>query len=171
MFGGQPAPATPCKLVGKRRRRSGDRRNYASKAWAKGSLAATLRQAKPRRRRVSAGQWTGPKRACRASLAGQGLAEPGPGRGADERDGRVARDLYDSGAIGKEPQKDAHAALDEAVIAAYGFAAKEGLLAQILALNAAVAPRAAAGEPVVGPGVPAGYPTPATLISAPAIGR
>jgi len=72
---------------------------------------------------------------------------------------------------GKNPLKDAHAALDKAVIAAYGFAKKKGLLAQILALNSEIAQRAAAGEQVVGPGVPAGYPTPATLISTPAIGR
>jgi hypothetical protein len=75
------------------------------------------------------------------------------------------------GQPGKNPLKDAHAALDKAVMAAYGFASRENLLAQILALNADVSQRAVVGEPVVGPGVPTSYPTPAMLISTPAIGR
>jgi hypothetical protein len=40
---------------------------------------------------------------------------------------------------GKHPLKDAHAALDEAVLAAYGFDAKKDLLAQLLELNLKVA--------------------------------
>ena len=40
---------------------------------------------------------------------------------------------------GANPLKDAHAALDTAVLAAYGFSAKKDLLAQLLALNQDVA--------------------------------
>jgi SAM-dependent methyltransferase len=58
---------------------------------------------------------------------------------------------------GKHPLKDAHAALDAAVLAAYGFDAKKDLLAQLLELNLAVAAREKAGEPVTAPGVPPGY--------------
>jgi len=58
---------------------------------------------------------------------------------------------------GKHPLKDAHAALDAAVLAAYGFDAKKDLLAQLLELNLAVAEREKAGETVTAPGVPAGY--------------
>jgi len=72
---------------------------------------------------------------------------------------------------GRNPLKDAHAALDAAVLAAYGFSSKKGLLAQLLALNEAVAERLAAGLPVCGPGVPVTYPGGSTLISADAFGR
>ena len=66
---------------------------------------------------------------------------------------------------GANPLKDAHAALDAAVLAAYGFDAKQDLLAQLLALNLAVAARLDRGEPVTAPGVPAAYPNPAALIT------
>ena len=42
---------------------------------------------------------------------------------------------------GANPLKDAHAALDAVVLAAYGFSAKKDLLAQLLELNLAVAQR------------------------------
>ncbi len=61
--------------------------------------------------------------------------------------------------------KAAHAALNAAVLAAYGFAAKADLLAQLLARNQTVAARLARAEPVTAPGLPAGFPPPATLIS------
>jgi hypothetical protein len=66
---------------------------------------------------------------------------------------------------GQNPLKDAHAALDAAVLAAYGFAPKKDLLAQILALNLDVAARLDRGEPVSGPGIPAGYPSPSSLVT------
>src|SRR5437870_11026862 len=59
---------------------------------------------------------------------------------------------------GANPLKDAHAALDIAVLAAYGFNAKKDLLAQLLALNQQVASRIDKGEPVTAPGVPESYP-------------
>ena len=66
---------------------------------------------------------------------------------------------------GKHPLKDAHAALDAAVLAAYGFSPKKDLLAQLLELNLAVAAREQAGQPVTAPGVPPTYSTPAKLIT------
>jgi len=66
---------------------------------------------------------------------------------------------------GKSPLKDAHAALDAAVLDAYGFSAKKDLLAQLLELNLAVARRIENGEPVTAPGVPPAYPDPAALIT------
>src|SRR5665213_4464945 len=66
---------------------------------------------------------------------------------------------------GKNPLKDAHAALDAAVLAAYGFDAKKDLLSQLLDLNRTVAGREKAGEPVTAPGVPPSYGDPAALIT------
>ena len=66
---------------------------------------------------------------------------------------------------GKNPLKVAHAALDSAVLAAYGFSAKRDLLAQLLALNLEVSRREQAGEPVTAPGIPPGYPDPARLVT------
>lgn len=64
---------------------------------------------------------------------------------------------------GANPLKDAHAALDAAVLAAYGFSAQKDLLAQLLALNQLVAAQIEKGEPVTAPGVPSGYPHPEKL--------
>ena len=66
---------------------------------------------------------------------------------------------------GKNPLKDAHAALDAAVLSAYGFSAKKDLLAQLLALNLSVAARIQVGESVMAPGVPPTYPTPERLVT------
>ena len=66
---------------------------------------------------------------------------------------------------GKHPLKDAHAALDAAVLAAYGFSARKDLLAQLLELNLAVAAKEKAGVPVTAPGVPPAYGDPAKLIT------
>ena len=77
---------------------------------------------------------------------------------------------------GRSPLKDAHAALDEAVLAAYGFNApnpkskienpkSDDLLAQLLALNLDVAARLGRHEPVTAPGVPPTYGDPAPLIT------
>jgi len=66
---------------------------------------------------------------------------------------------------GANPLKEAHVALDAAVLAAYGFSAKADLLAQLLELNRQVAGKIEADEPVTAPGIPASYPTPAGLIT------
>jgi hypothetical protein len=67
---------------------------------------------------------------------------------------------------GANPLKDAHAALDAAVLAAYGFSAKKDLLAQLLALNQQVAAKIEQGNPVTAPGVPPQYPDPQKLVTA-----
>lgn len=67
---------------------------------------------------------------------------------------------------GANPLKEAHAALDAAVLAAYGFTPSKDLLAQILALNLDVAARIEKGEPVTAPGVPKTYPDPQSLVTA-----
>jgi len=66
---------------------------------------------------------------------------------------------------GANPLKDAHAALDAAVLAAYGFDADKDLLAQLLDLNQSVAAKIEAGEPVTAPGVPTGFPNPDKLVT------
>ncbi|MDP1611039.1 MAG: hypothetical protein Q8M11_08250 [Sulfuritalea sp.] len=71
---------------------------------------------------------------------------------------------------GRNPLRDAHARLDAAVLAAYGFSAKGDLLQQLLDLNRAVAARVGAGDTATGPGLPSSYPDPARLISADCLG-
>jgi hypothetical protein len=66
---------------------------------------------------------------------------------------------------GRHPLKDAHAALDSAVLAAYGFDPKKDLLAQLLDLNLDVAARIDAGRPVTAPGVPPSFGDEARLIT------
>ena len=66
---------------------------------------------------------------------------------------------------GANPLKDAHAALDTAVLIAYGFSAKKDLLAQLLALNQQVAAKIEKGEPVIAPGVPKNYPDAKKLVT------
>ena len=66
---------------------------------------------------------------------------------------------------GANPLKDAHASLDTAVLAAYGFSAKKDLLAQLLALNQAVAAKIEKGEPVTAPGVSRNYPDAKQLVT------
>jgi hypothetical protein len=66
---------------------------------------------------------------------------------------------------GANPLKDAHAALDAAVLAAYGFSAKKDLLAQLLALNLEVAAKIERGDSVTAPGMPRSYPDPMKLVT------
>jgi hypothetical protein len=62
---------------------------------------------------------------------------------------------------GDNQLRAAHRALDEAVLAAYGFAADGDVLAQLLALHV----RVAADADATGPGIPPGFPDPHTLVS------
>jgi len=85
---------------------------------------------------------------------------------AMQRMGCSLRALYRSlDVAGKNPLKDAHAKLDEAVRQAYGFPAREDMLESLLALNLALAAREAAGENVVGPGLPTTAGNPASFMS------
>jgi hypothetical protein len=66
---------------------------------------------------------------------------------------------------GENPLKDAHAALDEAVLEAYGFSSKKDLLGQLLDLNLDVAQSIQRGESVTAPGVPPDFPNPDDLVT------
>lgn len=69
---------------------------------------------------------------------------------------------------GKNPIRDLHTRLDEAVSAAYGFGktpSDDAILAQLLALNHAVADRQRRGEAVTPPGLPTGIPSPETFVT------
>ena len=66
---------------------------------------------------------------------------------------------------GKHPLKDAHAALDKAVLDAYGFDAKKDLLAQLLELNLTVSALEKQGKPVTSPGIPKTYGDATNLIT------
>ncbi|WP_442481912.1 DNA methyltransferase [Aeoliella sp. SH292] len=66
---------------------------------------------------------------------------------------------------GKNPLKDAQAALDNAVLQAYGFDPRSDLLQQLLDLNLEVAARIDKGEPVTAPGIPPDYPNPSELVT------
>jgi hypothetical protein len=65
------------------------------------------------------------------------------------------RELYRSLEIpGDHPLKSAHAALDDAVRAAYGMTKEDDVLAFLLKLNGQVTSAEAEGKPVQGPGLP-----------------
>ena len=66
---------------------------------------------------------------------------------------------------GDHPFKVAHAALDDAVRAAYGMPASADPLRYLLDLNAEVADAEAAGEIVQGPGLPAAVRNPAAHVT------
>ncbi|MGO8745354.1 MAG: DNA methyltransferase [Thermoguttaceae bacterium] len=66
---------------------------------------------------------------------------------------------------GRNPLKEAHAALDAAVLAAYGFSLKKDLLGQILTLNLGVACRLDVDAPVTSPGIPPSHTDPGRLIT------
>ncbi|MDE2951271.1 MAG: N-6 DNA methylase [Chloroflexota bacterium] len=66
---------------------------------------------------------------------------------------------------GEYELRELHAALDAAVLAAYGFDPDRDILEQLLALNLEVAARIEAGEGVTAPGIPPDYPDPADLVS------
>lgn len=66
---------------------------------------------------------------------------------------------------GKNPLKDAHDALDAAVLVAFGFSARKDILQQLLDLNTLISNNLAAGKSVTGPGIPATYKNKASLIS------
>jgi len=66
---------------------------------------------------------------------------------------------------GQNPLKDAHEALDLAVISAYGFSTKRELLAQLLKLNEDVATPIKSGKPATPPGIPPGYKDRKSLIT------
>jgi SAM-dependent methyltransferase len=66
---------------------------------------------------------------------------------------------------GKDPLRDAHAALDDAVVSAYGFSQKADLLGQLLALNLEIADHIDSGRSVTGPGLPVAVIDRASFVS------
>ncbi len=71
---------------------------------------------------------------------------------------------------GRSELKDAHAALDAAVLDAYGFDPAADLLAQLLDLNLTLAATFAQGDPATPPGIPLDYPSPDDLVTEDCIG-
>lgn len=75
-----------------------------------------------------------------------------------EENGWSLRDLYQAAEVaGPHPLKDAQAALDAAVEAAYGKPADQEATEFLLEMNLALAEDEAAGETIQGSGLPAGY--------------
>lgn len=66
---------------------------------------------------------------------------------------------------GKSPLKDAHAALNAAVLKAYGFSSRGDLLQHLLDLNSELVGRISSGKTVKGPGIPSTVKNPALLVS------
>lgn len=76
------------------------------------------------------------------------------------------RELYRSLDLpGDHPLKAAHAALDDAVRAAYGMSSSADPLAYLLDLNAEVADAEAIGEVVQGPGLPTSIDNPSAYVT------
>lgn len=66
---------------------------------------------------------------------------------------------------GANPLKDAHTALDAAVLDAYGFSTRRDLLSQLLGLNEEVYRKILRGEAVTAPGLPASARNPAGFVT------
>lgn len=66
---------------------------------------------------------------------------------------------------GRHALKEAHSALDAAVMRAYSFSANRPLLNQLLELNRSVSDAERRGSSVTSPGIPSEYPTPSDLVS------
>ncbi len=76
------------------------------------------------------------------------------------------RELYKSlETPGENALRDAHAALDSAVRAAYGMKPDEDILAFLLKLNLELADKETKGEPITPPGLPQFYPDPNKLVT------
>ncbi len=76
------------------------------------------------------------------------------------------RELYKSlETPGENRLRDAHAALDAAVRAAYGMKPDEDILAFLLKLNLELADKEAKGEPITPPGLPSIYPDAKKLVT------
>lgn len=91
-------------------------------------------------------------------------------RGLSGRKGGL-RTLYRTTELpGENPLKTAQAALDAAVLEAYGFKSDANGLAQLLELNGEVTAQLAKGGTAVGPGVPPWFPRPEELVSSDYLG-
>ncbi|MDH2916408.1 MAG: class I SAM-dependent DNA methyltransferase, partial [Gallionella sp.] len=80
--------------------------------------------------------------------------------------GLSLRELYRTLELpGKNPLRDAHKTLDEAVLTAYGFSGKKDLLTQLLHLNQVVSSQITSGKDAVPPGIPPTFTNVALLNS------
>ena len=77
---------------------------------------------------------------------------------------------YTLGLPGKNLLKDAYAALDASVLAAYGFSQKVDLLEQLLRLNGEVSKAIIARTAAAPPGIPKGYLKPESLVTKDCLG-
>ena len=76
------------------------------------------------------------------------------------------RELYKSlETPGENRLRDAHAALDAAVRAAYGMKPAEDILAFLLKLNLELADKESDGKSITPPGVPKNYPDAKKLVT------
>jgi hypothetical protein len=83
-----------------------------------------------------------------------------------DANGWSLRDLYRTlETPGENRLRDAHAALDTAVRAAYGMKPDDDILALLLKLNLACAAKEEKGESIMPPGLPAWVPEPNTFVS------
>ena len=90
----------------------------------------------------------------------------GPHRQFTATNGWFLRDLYRTlETAGTNRLRDAQAALDSAVRAAYGMKESEDTLAFLLRLNLQLADEEASGQPVTVPGIPPFLSSPVTLVS------
>lgn len=84
-----------------------------------------------------------------------------------DANGWSLRELYRSLELpGENRLRDAHAALDAAVRAAYGMSAGEDILAFLLKLNLALADKEKNGEAITAPGLPGFVEAPAEFVTA-----
>lgn len=84
-----------------------------------------------------------------------------------DANGWSLRELYRSLELpGENRLRDAHAALDSAVRAAYGMSADEDILAFLLKLNLALADKERNGEAITAPGLPGFVEDPAEFVTA-----
>jgi hypothetical protein len=83
-----------------------------------------------------------------------------------QSNGWSLRELYKSlETPGENRLRDAHAALDAAVRAAYGMKPSEDILAFLLKLNLELAAKEAKGESITPPGLPKNFPDPQKLVT------
>ena len=83
------------------------------------------------------------------------------------KNGWSLRELYKTlETPGANKLRDAQAALDTAVRAAYGMNPDEDILTFLLKLNLALAEKEKQGQPITPPGLPDFYPDPPALVTA-----
>lgn len=107
-----------------------------------------------------------PTRANAKAVAAAGVGLRTKRREIMARDNWSLRELYRAAEMkGKNPLIDVQAALDDAVAAVYGTTTDVDALTFLLDVNRSCAAREAAGETIIGPGLPPSVKDPAPFIS------